>query len=242
MEEDVLTSPTGAQAAARRVFVEPGQVLPERLERLRSAGFATTTAPPPSSGWYLGVDQDGLVLRNREGAARFRPDAAPAARRGGPLAIVRACGARPGLRVLDAMAGWGGDGLALAAAGCAVTMTESHPTVFAMLVDLLDRCASDVRAELEDARRCIPSGFDVVYLDPMFEPRRKTALPGKPMQVLRDIVGRDAPDLAETLALARRHARERVVMKRHTHAPAVGAPDWRIPGRTVRFDVYRPLT
>ena len=173
---------------------------------------------------------------------RFRPGAAPVKRHRGPMAIARACGARPGLTVLDAMAGWGGDGLVLAGAGCAVTMTESHPMVFAMLVDLLERCASDVRAELEDARRRIPSGFDVVYFDPMFEPRRKTALPGKPMQVLRDIVGRDAPDLAETLALARRHARERVVMKRHARARAVGDPDWRIPGRTVRFDVYRPLT
>ena len=239
MEEDVLTTPAGSAPLGKRVFAEPGQVLPERL---RSAGFATTAAPPPSSGWHLGLDQDGLVLRNREGAARFRPDAPPAARGRGPMAIARACGARPGLTVLDAMAGWGADGLVLAAAGCTVTMTESHPIVFAMLVDLAERCAPHVRVELEDARRLIPAGFDVVYLDPMFEPRRKTALPGKPMQVLRDIVGRDAPDLAETLALARRHARERVVVKRHTHARAVGAPDWRIPGRTVRFDVYRPLT
>lgn len=234
-------SPAGSATLAKRVFVEPDQVLPERLERLRSAGFVTTTTPPPSSGWYLGLDQDSLVLRNRDGAARFRPDAAPMARGRGPMAIARACGARAGLTVLDAMAGWGADGLALAGAGCAVTMTESHPMVFAMLVDLLERCAPHVRVELEDARRRIPAGFDVVYLDPMFEPRRKTALPGKPMQVLRDVVGRDAPDLAGTLALARRHARERVVLKRHTHASAVGAPDWRIPGRTVRFDVYRPL-
>lgn len=227
---------------AARVFLEPGQVLPERLDRLRSEGFAPTAAEPPSSGWYLGLDRGGLVLRNREGPARFQPGAPPVARRRGrPMAIARACGARPGLTVLDAMAGWGADGLALAAAGCAVTMTESHPMVFAMLVDLLERGAPHVRVELEDARRRIPAGFDVVYLDPMFEPRRKTALPGKPMQVLRDIVGRDAPDAPAILALARRHARDRVVMKRHAHGRAVGAPDWRIPGRTVRFDVYRPL-
>lgn len=239
MEEDVLTAPADPAAS---VFVEPGQVLPEHLDRLRSDGFALTAAEPPSSGWYLGLDRDGLVLRNREGEARFQPGAAPVARRRGPpMGIVRACGARPGLTVLDAMAGWGTDGLALAAAGCAVTMTESHPIVFAMLVDLLERSARRVRVEFEDARRRIPSGFDVVYLDPMFEPRRKTALPGKPMQVLRDVVGRDAPDLPEVLALARRHARERVVMKRQVHASAVGVPDWRISGRTIRFDVYRPL-
>ena len=239
MEEDVLTAPADPAAS---VFVEPGQVLPEHLGRLRSEGFALTAAEPPSSGWYLGLDRDGLVLRNREGEARFQPGAAPVARRRGPpMGIVRACGARPGLTVLDAMAGWGADGLTLAAAGCAVTMTESHPMVFAMLVDLLERSARRVRVEFEDARRRIPSGFDVVYLDPMFEPRRKTALPGKPMQVLRDVVGRDAPDLPEVLALARRHARDRVVMKRQAHARAVGVPDWRISGRTVRFDVYRPL-
>ena len=239
MEEDVLTSPAGPTAGAR-VFVEPGQAFPERLDRLRSEGFAPTAARPPPSGWYLALDRTGLVLRNGAGEAPFRPGAPPIAGGRGPMAIARACGARPGLTVLDAMAGWGADGLVLAAAGCAVTMTESHPMVFAMLVDLLERCAPHVPVECGDARRRIPSGFDVVYLDPMFEPHRKTALPGRPMQVLRDIVGRDAPDLGEILALARRHARDRVVMKRHAHARAVGVPDWRIPGRTVRFDVYRP--
>lgn len=238
MEEDGLTSRTGSDAWARHVFVRPGQALPERLDRLRSEGFATTAAPPPPSGWYLGLDRSGLALRNEDGEVRFQPGAAASGR--GPMAIARACGARAGLTVLDAMAGWGADGLVLAAAGCSVTMTESHPMVFAMLVDLLERSAPHVRVELGDARRRIPSGFDVVYLDPMFEPRRKTALPGKPMQVLRDIVGRDAPDVPAILALARRHARERVVVKRHAHARAVGVPDWRIPGRTVRFDVYRP--
>lgn len=231
--------PADPAARAAHVFVEPGQVFPERLDRLLSEGFAPT-AEPPSSGWYLALDRDGLVLRNAEGEAPFQPGPAPIARGRGPMAIARACGARTGLTVLDAMAGWGADGLALAAGGCAVTMTESHPLVFAMLVDLLEGRAPHVQVEFQDARRLIPSGFDVVYLDPMFEPRRKTALPGRPMQVLRDLVGRDAPDLGEILVLARRHARDRVVMKRHAHARAVGVPDWRIPGRTVRFDVYRP--
>ena len=232
--------PADPAARAARVFVGPGQVFPERLDRLLSEGFAPTAAQRPPSGWYLALDRDGLVLRNAGGEAPFRPGPAPIARGRGPMAIARACGARTGLTVLDAMAGWGADGLALAAAGCAVTMTESHPLVFAMLVDLLEGRAPDVQVEFQDARRLIPSGFDVVYLDPMFEPRRKTALPARPMQVLRDLVGRDPPDLGEILVLARRHARDRVVMKRHAHARAVGVPDWRIPGRTVRFDVYRP--
>ena len=237
MAEDVLTG--RALAHGIRIFVEPGTVV---ADRLLAEGFAATDAPPPSSGWYLAVGDRGLALHNDAAEARFRPDAALLPRRRGATAIARACGARPGVTVLDAMAGWGSDGLTLAAAGCVVTMTESHPLVFAMLVDLAERCGSRATVELADARRRIPSGFDVVYLDPMFEPRAKTALPKKPMQVLRDIVGRDAPDVEEIVALARRHARERVVVKRQVHSRAIGAPDWRIAGRTVRFDVYRPLS
>ena len=205
MAEDVLTGQGSAHGI--RVFVRqgkagqsvgrgvgPGKVVPERL---LAEGFVATDAPPPSSGWYLAVGDRGLALHNHatEDAteARFRPDAAPPPRRRGATAIARACGAGAGVTVLDAMAGWGSDGLTLAAAGCAVTMTESHPVVFAMLVDRVERCGSRATVELADARLRIPSGFDVVYLDPMFEPRAKTALPKKPMQVLRDIVGRDAP-------------------------------------------------
>lgn len=89
-------------------------------------------------------------------------------------------------------------------------------------------------------RRADGERYDVVYLDPMFPPRNKTALPARPLQVLREIVGEDAPDASELLALARRSALGRVVMKQRAHAPAVGEPDWRVAGRTVRFDVYRP--
>ena len=222
------------------IFLTSDSVPTEPLERLLASGFSATAAPPPTRGWHLVFDGCRLLLCNAATRTDFRPDRALLPRRSGTPAIVRACGARRDLTVLDAMAGWGVDGVTLAASGCAVTMTESHPVVFAMLADFVERCAPGARVELGDARRYLPEGFDVVYLDPMFEPRAKTALPKKPMQVLRDIVGRSAPNLREILTLARRHARERVVVKRQVHARAVGVPDWRVPGRTVRFDVYRP--
>ena len=230
-----------ASALGVPIFLTPDAVPTKRLERLLECGFSATTAPPPAKGWHLAFDGGRLVLRNAVAGTEFRPDRALVPRGSAAPAIARACGARRGLTVLDAMAGWGVDGVTLAASGCAVTMTESHPVVFAMLADFVERCAPGTRVELGDARRYLPEGFDVVYLDPMFEPRAKTALPKKPMQVLREIVGRSAPGLREILALGRRHARERVVVKRHVHARPVGVPDWRVPGRTVRFDVYRPL-
>ena len=147
--------------------------------------------------------------------------------------------------MLDATAGWGTDGLALARLGCRVRMLETHPQVFAMLDDRLRRSGVSAATEWADARSRMRGAdrerYDVVYLDPMFPPRNKTALPARPLQVLREIVGEDTPDASELLALARRCALGRVVMKQRAHGPTVGDPDWRVTGRTVRFDVYRPM-
>ena len=149
------------------------------------------------------------------------------------------------MRVLDAMAGWGTDGLTLARLGCRVRMLEVSPLVFAMLTDRLRRGGLCAETELADARAWMRSRHgerhDVVYLDPMFPPRNKTALPAKPLQVLREIVGEEPRDVPELLELARRCALSRVVMKQRAHGPAVSDPDWQVTGRTVRFDVYRPL-
>ncbi|MCA9290054.1 MAG: class I SAM-dependent methyltransferase, partial [Phycisphaerales bacterium] len=81
--------------------------------------------------------------------------------------------------------------------------------------------------------------FDVVYIDPMFPPKRKTsALPRKEIVMLRRLVG-DDPDAAALLACARA-AGARVVVKRADEAPALG--DGVVAahrGKTVRYDVHR---
>lgn len=222
-----------------------GHLAREIAHRLPEA-FALVPGTVPDRGWFLFVDAGGLLLRqNLDG--RFQlPDAASGRRRRSrSSALARACAAGPGLRVLDATAGWGTDGLALAALGCHVRMLEAHPQVFAMLDDRLRRSGMHARTEWADARSRMRGAdaerYDIVYLDPMFPPRNKTALPARPLQVLREIVGGEAPDAPELLALARRCASSRVVMKQRAHARAVGNPDWRIAGRTVRFDVYRPV-
>lgn len=225
---------TSAETLAREI----AQRLPE--------GFALASGVVPGRGWHLFVDRDGLTLRKR-GSARFRlPDAPPhGRRRARKSTLARACDAGSRVRVLDATAGWGTDGLALARLGCHVRMLETHPQVFAMLDDRLRRSGVCAAPDWADARSRMRSAdgerYDVVYLDPMFPPRNKTALPARPLQVLREIVGEDAPDASELLALARRCALGRVVMKQRAHGPAVGDPDWRVTGRTVRFDVYRPM-
>ncbi|NJN50533.1 MAG: class I SAM-dependent methyltransferase [Gammaproteobacteria bacterium] len=189
-----------------------------------------------AAGEARGVSLDSAELLRRVRAGRRSP-------------LARACAVRPGLRVLDAMAGLGLDGLTLAAWGCHVTMIEASPDVFAVLCDgvrrlhavwgghgaIETRCA-DARTVLSSAQR-----FDVVYLDPMFPSRNKGALPQKRSQTLAIAAARAAVDipLAELIPMAIPIASQRVVLKRRARGAAAVAPAWTVAANRVRFDVYR---
>ena len=186
-------------------------------------------------GERRGIDLDlGLIARKARGGRK--------------IALARACDVSTGMSVLDALAGWGVDGLVLARLGCKVTMVESNPTVFAMLSDFTDRFTAERMGEascrLGDGTDAFAEGFDVIYLDPMFDVHPTGALPDKRMQYLSQIVDRvmDEHELVELLDAARRHANNRVVLKRRARAPFIAVPDWQITAKTVRFDVYRPLS
>lgn len=172
------------------------------------------------------------------------PDIRRRLRQGRRSALARACAAAPGVRVHDAFAGWGTDGLVLAALGCVVHMSERSPQVFRLLRCRLEQETGGrrgVTSALEDARSRWrqPGAFDVVYLDPMFGTHPKTALPGKHMQVLASLAA--AVENLDAALQAARRTGARVVLKRRAGAKALLRPDWRIVGSSVRFDVYRPL-
>jgi len=80
---------------------------------------------------------------------------------------------------------------------------------------------------------------DVIYLDPMFPPRSKSAEVKKEMRVFHALVGAD-PDAAELLPAAIGCARKRVVVKRPRLAPTLGTekPSHTLEGKSNRFDVY----
>jgi 16S rRNA (guanine1516-N2)-methyltransferase len=168
--------------------------------------------------------------------------------------LLRACGLRRGMRVLDAMAGWGLDGMVLAAAGGRVTMVEREPLLQALQEDLIRRCVGEqlgrervtdeaVESILGDGldRLCADTAYDVIYLDPMFPERNKRALPNKRMQYLATLVtdGPGDPPFDEWIERARAAATHRVVVKRRAHDAAARPPEWQIRGRSIRYDVYR---
>jgi 16S rRNA (guanine1516-N2)-methyltransferase len=160
--------------------------------------------------------------------------------------------------VVDATAGLGVDAFVLASLGCRVTMLERVPAVSALLRDALEcsrRYASvndpqlaTILGRMElvrtDAVEYLSSltaaNFpDVIYLDPMFPERRKSAAVKKEMQLFHQLVGpdQDADRLFET-ALA--CAVERVVVKRPRIAPSFAGrdPSHRTEGKRNRYDVY----
>jgi 16S rRNA (guanine1516-N2)-methyltransferase len=171
--------------------------------------------------------------------------------------IARAAGIKPGLRpaVLDATAGLGKDAFLFASLGCQVRMLERNPIVHALLHDGLQRAAISANAHTsESASRmqlslaslaeivATQESFDVVYLDPMFPARRKSARVKNDLFVLQRLlscypVSEEDPEL---LALGLTVARRRVVVKRPARAPdmAQRKPTFRLAGRSSRYDVY----
>ncbi len=183
----------------------------------------------------------GYRRRSPGGTSRRQPIAHAVGLRHGPLTVV------------DATAGLGRDSFLLASLGCSVVMVERNAVLGALIRDGLSRAdkgAPSVREVarrmslvVDDARRVLSSlknrdAPDVVYVDPMYPPRRKTALAKKELRLCRRLVGDDS-DAGELLAVARGVARRRVVVKRHRYASPL-APDTSMEyvGKQVRYDVY----
>jgi 16S rRNA (guanine1516-N2)-methyltransferase len=151
--------------------------------------------------------------------------------------------------VLDATAGLGRDGFVLASLGCCVQCIERSAIIAALLQDGIDRLKlsetikmSLIVADANDYMRHLPEAEypDVVYLDPMYPVRTKSALVKKELRILRDIVGEDQ-DSNQLLHSALRIAKKRVVVKRPLPAPLLDnaiKPSVVYKGKTSRFDVY----
>lgn len=157
--------------------------------------------------------------------------------------------------VVDATAGLGRDAFVLAALGCRVRMLERHPVVAALLEDGLQRGYQDaeiggwlrerlmlIHASSAQALSDISPQPDVVYLDPMYPHRQKSAMVKKEMRVFQSLVGADE-DADALLEPARRLAKKRIVVKRPDYAPPLAgiATQSAVVTKSHRFDIYPPL-
>lgn len=167
--------------------------------------------------------------------------------------IARAVGLKSGqsLTVLDATAGLGGDSFILASLGANITMLERNPFIHLLLEDALSRASGNPNLEKIIARMNLvksdsinfienmATNPDVIYMDPMFPDKTKTALAKKEMRLFKIIAGKDEDaDILFTKALSA--AGKRVVVKRPAKAPYITdkKPEFSTAGKSSRFDVY----
>ncbi|WEM42231.1 class I SAM-dependent methyltransferase [Photobacterium sp. DA100] len=174
-------------------------------------------------------------------------------------AIAKAVGLKGGVTptVVDGTAGLGRDAFVLASLGCKVQMVERHPVVAALLDDGLSRAKADseigdwisermtlLHASSHNALEQLAAdpdfvAPDVVYLDPMYPHKKKSALVKKEMRVFQTLVGADL-DADDLLAPALALATKRVVVKRPDYAEFLAGqkPSTAIETKKNRFDVY----
>lgn len=169
--------------------------------------------------------------------------------------LVRAARVRgvDGPTCVDCTAGLGEDSLLLAAAGFRVTMFERDPTIAALLADGLARAACDPALADVVARMSLVEGDsvaglaslgfapDVVYLDPMFPGRTKSAAVKKKFQLLH-LLERPCDNECELLEAALAARPRKVVVKRPPKGPALAGarPSHSLAGKAVRYDVIVP--
>jgi 16S rRNA (guanine1516-N2)-methyltransferase len=165
-------------------------------------------------------------------------------------------GKKPVLNVLDATAGLGTDAFVLADLGCEVVLCEREPVIVELLRSGLQFAGGSGDHWLEGVvqRMCLSpgdardkasaemQGVDVIYLDPMFPPRRKSAAVKKEMALFQFLLeGTAGPqDADDLLRWALLQNTPRVVVKRPAKAASLAGqePSHRINGKSVRYDVY----
>lgn len=165
-------------------------------------------------------------------------------------AIVKAVGAKGNERpsVVDATAGLGRDAFILASIGCPVTLIEQHLVIAALLADGINRLSQQQAIAMQLMQgnavtilQNLSTKPDVIYLDPMFPPRNKSALVKKDMQILQRLTHDLLTDNEVLLQTALGCALKRVVVKRPNYAPTLTlqAADFVIHTEHHRFDIYQ---
>lgn len=158
--------------------------------------------------------------------------------------------------VLDATAGLAGDAFVLATLGCPMTLIERSPIIFTLIENAVERASLN-----EKFSPIISQGFnlinqdavdymsnqlegsddqpDVIYIDPMYPERKKSALVKKDMQILQRLHDEDEKT-SELLETALQYAKKRVVVKRPSHAESLSSrkPNTCIKSKKTRYDIY----
>ena len=225
------------------------------------AGAPGAGAERVGEGLYLVRREGGLTLVSDDGL-ELRGDFVALRRRIRPQnlsreLLVRAARIRGAANptAFDATAGLGEDSFLLAAAGFTVTLCERDHVIAALLADALERAAGEpglapvaermrlVEGDSTEVLARLGSTPDVVFLDPMFPGRSKSALVKKKLQLLQRLE-RPCEDERELMRAALAARPRKVVVKRPAKGPVLAGvkPSYSLSGKAVRFDCIVPAS
>ncbi|MBQ3884369.1 class I SAM-dependent methyltransferase [Succinivibrio sp.] len=159
--------------------------------------------------------------------------------------------------VFDATAGLGRESIILQSAGCQVYMFERNPVIWLLLKSAMTHAENntDILSSLKNGLPHLTSlgsvaeqlsrgeklpEPEVIYYDPMFPQRTKSALVKKDMRVFHEIVGfdQDTTEYANFLLTVAKH---HLVVKRPSNEPPLELNLRRssfVDGKACRFDCY----
>ena len=146
--------------------------------------------------------------------------------------------------IWDTTCGTGKDSLLIHIFGAKLMAFERNPAIYLLLEDALRRFPLDFKLTFGDASKLDPDhGLndrpEVIYYDPMYPSKKKSALARKEMRIFKDLVGEDL-DSGEFLDWAMKTATERVVVKRPLEAlPVKENPTASYSGKSTRYDMYK---
>lgn len=240
-EERIILS----HALATKLNIEVSALNQEQLQLVVSDLLVEIRAPDLGKPIFIDFLEGKNAHRRQFGGGRGQP-------------LAKAIGLKKGATptIIDATAGFARDAFVLANLGCSITLIERNPLIATLIEDALNRAQDDDeigevinRMSLvnDDAVTYLSNlqgqqRPEVIYMDPMYPSREKSALVKKDMRLLHQLAGPDT-DSEQLLTTARKTALKRVVVKRPKSAPFVGErkPATSIESKNTRYDIYLSL-
>ena len=143
--------------------------------------------------------------------------------------------------VFDGTAGFGVDTVLISLKNKSVFCFEKDPLVFLFLKSNLLYLKNTIWGKKIKVENTCVLGFgghgDVLYIDPMFPPKKKKALPPQRIQWLRGHLGEPELDMVRFLDFGRSRFKK-VVLKRPNGGLVVGKPSGSVSTKSVRYDIY----
>lgn len=204
-----------------------------------------------NADWLLSLDDKVMTLVNRENQLHWGIDLTQGKYRHRQqthhskeplLKAIKISGKLP-QRVFDMTAGALKDAFLMHSRDIAVTCVERNPILYTLQKHAIAQANVDIDLQFANAVDVSPQNEpELIYIDPMYPPNKKTAAVKKDMQVLHAIVGLDND--ADTLLTSALTHNKRTVVKRPVGAPylAEQKPNFSSQLGSTRYDVYLPIT